>query len=103
MNSGSCFLAEIRRMVSSFKPLGTRSSSILLMNPHLYSRSARSRIVSTFVLICYCVFPEVNVRLGMKLPVLVLMAVTRNGRSEEHTSELQSLRHFLSLLLLEKK
>src|SRR5215475_10390616 len=51
MNWGSPFLAEIRRMMSSFKPLGTRSSSISVMNPHLYSRSARSRIVLTFVLI----------------------------------------------------
>src|SRR5256885_17244461 len=50
MNSGSPFLAEIRRMVFSLRPLGTRSSSMSLMNPHLYSRSARSRIVSTFVL-----------------------------------------------------
>ena len=51
LNAGSFFFAEISRMMSSFRPLGTRSSSISVMNPHLYSRSARSRIVSTFVLI----------------------------------------------------
>src|SRR5437899_12256776 len=53
MNSGSFFLAEIRRMVSSFRPLGTLSSSISVTKPHLYSRSAKSRIVFRFEFIAF--------------------------------------------------
>ena len=33
--SGSCFLAEISRMMSSFSPGGIRSSSIGVTNPYL--------------------------------------------------------------------
>src|SRR5581483_9631941 len=51
MNCGSCFLAEMVRMISSFSPLGIRSASISVTKPHLYSCSARSRMVLTFVLI----------------------------------------------------
>src|SRR5262245_65272628 len=36
-------------------------------------------------------------------PVVVRAAVQRRVRSEEHTSELQSLRHLVCRLLLEKK
>src|SRR5262245_64552140 len=36
-------------------------------------------------------------------PVLARYSRTRTGRSEEHTSELQSLRHLVCRLLLEKK
>src|SRR5262245_63861140 len=35
--------------------------------------------------------------------VVVVAAVVRHARSEEHTSELQSLRHLVCRLLLEKK
>src|SRR5947199_6788236 len=43
--------------------------------------------------------------LGRNLPEIVLLDVqhARSGRSEEHTSELQSLRHLVCRLLLEKK
>ena len=47
MNSGSPLRAEISRTMSSFSPLGTRSSSMLVTKPHLYSCSASPRIVST--------------------------------------------------------
>src|SRR6266496_694533 len=50
MNCGSRFLAAISRTVSSFRPLGTLSDSTSETKPHLYSRSARSRIVFTLVL-----------------------------------------------------
>src|SRR5258708_1631071 len=70
MNSGSPFLLEIRRMGSSFRPLGTRSSSMSLMNPHLYSRSARSRIVSTVVLmVCSLRSARSQCETGNKIPV----------------------------------
>src|SRR5690554_7179122 len=36
-------------------------------------------------------------------PVRIVPAVLRNGRSEEHTSELQSRPHLVCRLLLEKK
>src|SRR5437899_12416229 len=36
-------------------------------------------------------------------PRFTLRSATANGRSEEHTSELQSLRHLVCRLLLEKK
>src|SRR5260370_1709698 len=42
MNSGSFFLVEIRRMMSSFRPFGAASASILVTKPHLYSRSTRA-------------------------------------------------------------
>src|SRR2546428_14167037 len=53
MNSDSFFLSEIRRIMSSFNPLGTLSASTWVTKPHLYSRSARSRMVLTFVLIAF--------------------------------------------------
>src|SRR5579864_7497556 len=53
MNSGSFFLAEIRRMMSSFNPLGILSSSTSVTKPHLYSRPARSWMVFTSVLIAF--------------------------------------------------
>src|ERR1035441_6651875 len=37
------------------------------------------------------------------LPVLPEINALQSGRSEEHTSELQSLRHLVCRLLLEKK
>src|SRR5215212_9648570 len=36
-HSGSPFLAEIRRMMSSFSPLGAASASISVTKPYLYS------------------------------------------------------------------
>src|SRR6266480_5720273 len=41
---GSFFLAEMKRMISSFSPIGAESASISVTNPHLYSRFARSWI-----------------------------------------------------------
>ncbi len=46
MNSGSPFLAEIKRMTSSFRPGGTVSAPMSVMNPYWYSRAARDSIVS---------------------------------------------------------
>src|SRR5688572_11458098 len=46
MNSGSFFFAEITRTISSFKPGGTVSDSMSVMNPYLYSRPASSSSVS---------------------------------------------------------
>src|SRR5205814_9321244 len=40
---------------------------------------------------------------GARTPILSVMALNRRERSEEHTSELQSLRHLVCRLLLEKK
>src|SRR5947209_5467299 len=45
MNSGSSFLAEIKRMTSSFRPRGSVSVSMSVMKPSLYSRLASSAIV----------------------------------------------------------
>src|ERR1017187_9947713 len=50
MNSGSRFLAEMSRTVSSFSPLGKLSDSTSETKPHLYSPPASSRIVFTSVL-----------------------------------------------------
>src|SRR5262245_64002821 len=47
--------------------------------------------------------PGEYVNLGLGLPTLLSSAVGRPRRSEEHTSELQSLRHLVCRLLLEKK
>src|SRR5262245_43734303 len=51
IHSGSSFLREIRRITSSFSPGGTVSCSTSVTNPHLYSRSARSRIGSLVLLL----------------------------------------------------
>src|ERR1035441_1928422 len=40
---------------------------------------------------------------GLKLDVAIIWPVLLDERSEEHTSELQSLRHLVCRLLLEKK
>src|SRR6516225_3045300 len=53
MNSGSFFLAEIRRIISSLSPFGTLSSSTEVTKPHWYSRSAKSRIALRLVLIAF--------------------------------------------------
>src|SRR6266540_3686787 len=50
MNSGSCFLAEIARTTSSFRPAGSASASMSLTKPHLYSRVARASSVFAVVL-----------------------------------------------------
>src|SRR4051795_10987832 len=48
MNGGSFFLAEIRRMVSSFRPRGMTSDSMSVTNPYLYSPVVSvSRVVLT--------------------------------------------------------
>ena len=51
MNAGSFFLAEIRRMVSSFSPRGAASTSTSVTNPYLYSWLAKASIVLVEVLI----------------------------------------------------
>src|SRR5580658_3848185 len=51
MNSGLFFFAEMKRMISSLRPLGARSSPISVTKPHLYSCCASSRIASVFELI----------------------------------------------------
>src|SRR5512137_1434301 len=50
MNSGSFFLAEIRRMMSSLNPRGAASTSTSVTNPYLYSWLARASIVLVEVL-----------------------------------------------------
>src|SRR5205814_8873080 len=40
---------------------------------------------------------------GVNLPQFFFIDVAKKNRSEEHTSELQSLRHLVCRLLLEKK
>src|SRR5437899_7433894 len=42
-------------------------------------------------------------RVGLNILVIAVRLRTVCGRSEEHTSELQSLRHLVCRLLLEKK
>src|ERR1035438_10905979 len=44
----------------------------------------------------------ISSRLG-KAPITCCRAMKKQSRSEEHTSELQSLRHLVCRLLLEKK
>src|SRR5512138_1691231 len=51
MNSGSRFLAEIRRTTSSLSPLGTVSVSTSVTKPYLYSWFANASMVSVDVLI----------------------------------------------------
>src|SRR5262249_376084 len=48
--SGSCFLAEMRRTTSSLRPRGTVSLSISVTKPHLYSWFASFSMVSVAVL-----------------------------------------------------
>src|SRR5438552_3404488 len=50
MNSGSFFLAEIIRMMSSFRPLGTCSAPMSVTKPHLYSWFARASMELAVVL-----------------------------------------------------
>src|SRR6185369_10158673 len=50
MNSGSFFLAEISRTISSFSPGGAESASTSVKNPYLYSFWTRPSIVSVAVL-----------------------------------------------------
>src|SRR5438045_7679145 len=49
--------------------------------------------------------PSLNHRKGMAMTIVETRAITGgvDTRSEEHTSELQSLRHLVCRLLLEKK
>src|SRR5438045_4443186 len=60
-----------------------------------------------FFLVCTVLFTASSFLSGIapNLEILVLMRVFQGlgGRSEEHTSELQSLRHVVCRLLLEKK
>src|SRR3954451_24580724 len=51
IKSGSFFLAEIWRMISSFRPRGTVSVSTWVTKPYLYSRLASSAIVLVAVVI----------------------------------------------------
>src|ERR1035441_214384 len=51
MNWGSCFFAEIRRTMSSFKPGGAASASTSVTKPYLYSAWTNPSIVSVAVLI----------------------------------------------------
>src|ERR1039458_4602953 len=43
-----------------------------------------------------------TLEIGSSAPDFSLAAANRDGRSEEHTSDLQSLRHLVCLLLLER-
>src|SRR5947199_6534005 len=51
----------------------------------------------------YAVPPELRDRIQPGAGVLVPLGTRTPARSEEHTSELQSLRHLVCRLLLEKK
>src|SRR4051812_38118676 len=48
-NSGSPFLAEMKRMMSSLSPGGAASTPISVSNPHLYSRVASDSMLSAWV------------------------------------------------------
>src|SRR5258705_9888164 len=62
------------------------------------SRSASKTRVSTNS------YPSFGVMLPVAMVFLLFLCVPqKEGRSEEHTSELQSLRHLVCRLLLEKK
>ena len=50
-HTGSFFLAEIKRMVSSLKPGGVDSDSTSVTKPYLYSCLTRLSMVSVAVLI----------------------------------------------------
>ena len=52
-HSGSCFLAEIIRTMSSLSPRGTDSCSTSVKKPYLYSRLASCSIVSVDVLMIH--------------------------------------------------
>src|SRR5690606_28788213 len=49
MNSGSFFLADNRRMVSSFRPFGIVTDSISVTKPAVYSRSRKDAMGSAAV------------------------------------------------------
>src|SRR4029450_13235292 len=53
-HSGSFFLAEIIRTMSSLRPRGTSSASMSVTNPYLYSRVASSSMVSVLVDMVFC-------------------------------------------------
>ena len=50
IQSGSFFLAEIRRTTSSLRPLGATSDSMSMVNPHLYSASRSLEVVAPRVI-----------------------------------------------------
>src|ERR1039458_10450511 len=54
---------------------------------------------------CVCVLSTAKSRLPLRVRLLLMVSTPRPAepRSEEHTSELQSLRHLVCRLLLEKK
>src|SRR5580698_3086479 len=68
---GSFFLAEIRRMMSSFKPGGADSVSTSVTKPYLYSCLTRLSIVSVAVLIVKMV-NSLNGVSGHPVPCIVL-------------------------------
>src|SRR5882672_9411378 len=51
MNSGSFFLCEMSRMMSSFRPGGAASASTSVTKPYLYSCLTKPSMVSVAVLI----------------------------------------------------
>jgi len=53
MNSGSCFLAEMTRTISSFSPGGIVSVSMSEVKPYLYSLLTNSWMVSVAVLMAW--------------------------------------------------
>src|ERR1019366_1251377 len=57
-HTGSFFLAEMWRMVSSLKPGGVDSDSTSVTKPYLYSCLTRLSIVSVAVLIVKLLFPR---------------------------------------------
>src|SRR5664280_2619576 len=62
-HSGSCFLEEMRRTMSSFNPGGAESVSTSVKNPYLYSCLTKPSMASVAVLMN---LP--GVRIGSSLP-----------------------------------
>src|SRR5205814_5334763 len=89
-DGGTLFLDEIGDMSAS-----TQAKILRVLQEHEFERLGGTRTL------------RVDVRLiaatNRDLPAMVQAGLFREDRSEEHTSELQSLRHLVCRLLLEKK
>src|SRR6266571_518458 len=84
MKSGSSFLAEISRMISSFRPGGTASASIGVTNPYWYSLSASSLIVLALVIVS----PSPS-----RPRVVPASATSANPREGGRRAAVENLRH----------
>src|SRR5205814_8314347 len=94
---------------STLFPYTTLFRSVSACRPSLTRASGATAVDSTKVALRTIVMrtaaaPQVRSRERLELSALMVVSLTSVlDRSEEHTSELQSLRHLVCRLLLEKK